>query len=54
MNQANITADKSYAFAIRIVKLFKSLKEEKREYNLSKQVLRSVLKKNTVRSCIKS
>ena len=31
---------KSYAFALRIVKLYKHLVEEKKEYVLSKQVLR--------------
>lgn len=33
--------DKSYAFAIRIVKLSQFLQAEKKEYVLSKQVLRS-------------
>jgi four helix bundle protein len=33
--------DKSYAFAIKIVKLSQSLVSEKKEYVLSKQVLRS-------------
>jgi len=37
----SIVADKSYQFAIRIVKLYKWLCEEKREYTLSKQLLRS-------------
>jgi len=37
----SIVADKSYAFAIRVVKLFKYLKNEHNEYVLSKQVLRS-------------
>ncbi|PTB83746.1 four helix bundle protein [Sulfurovum lithotrophicum] len=37
----SIIADKSYAFAIRIVKLFKYLKNEHNEYVLSKQLLRS-------------
>jgi len=33
--------DKSFAFALRIVKLYKHLCEDKREYLLSKQLLRS-------------
>lgn len=37
----NIAKEKSFAFAIRIVGLYKFLSEEKREYVLSKQVLRS-------------
>lgn len=37
----NIIADKSYAFAIRIVNLYKHLSVEKREFILSKQLLRS-------------
>lgn len=36
----NIVRDKSYAFAIRIVKLYKYLSEEKKEFVLSKQLLR--------------
>ena len=37
----NVLRDKSYQFALRIVKLYKYLAEEKKEYVLSKQVLRS-------------
>lgn len=37
----NVTQKKSFAFAIRIVKLYKYLVEEKQEYTLSKQLLRS-------------
>ena len=37
----NILRDKSYAFALRIVKLSQYLIAEQREYVLSKQVLRS-------------
>jgi four helix bundle protein len=37
----SILKDKSYAFAIRIVKLSQFLQAEKKEYVLSKQVLRS-------------
>lgn len=37
----NITANKSYAFALRIIKLYKFLVSEKKEYVLSKQILRS-------------
>ena len=39
--KSNIIKDKSFAFAIRIVKLSRYLQEEKREFVLSKQVLRS-------------
>ena len=37
----SITAKKSFAFAVRIVKLYQHLTKEKKEYVLSKQVLRS-------------
>ena len=37
----NIVKDKSFAFAVRIVRLYKFLAEEKKEYVLSKQLLRS-------------
>lgn len=37
----NIVAVKSYQFALRIIKLYKWLCEEKNEFVLSKQVLRS-------------
>lgn len=37
----NIILEKSYAFAIRIVRLYQHLSDEKREFILSKQVLRS-------------
>ncbi len=37
----NIVKEKSYSFAIRIVKLYKHLSQEKKEFVLSKQVLRS-------------
>lgn len=37
----NIVAVKSYAFAIRIEKLYKLLSQEKKEFVLSKQMLRS-------------
>jgi four helix bundle protein len=33
--------DKSFAFAVRIVNLYKHVREEKKEFVLSKQVLRS-------------
>ncbi len=36
----SVLKDKSYAFAIRIVKLSRYLCEEKREFVLSKQILR--------------
>ena len=37
----NIVKDKSFKFAIRIVKLYQYIKSEKKEYVLSKQLLRS-------------
>lgn len=37
----NIIQIKSYAFAVRIVKVYQYLCEEKKEYVLSKQLLRS-------------
>ncbi len=37
----NIVQIKSYAFAIKIVNIFKKLQTDKREYILSKQLLRS-------------
>lgn len=37
----NIIKDKSFAFALRIIKLYKYLQSEQKEYVLSKQVLRS-------------
>ena len=38
---ANIIEEKSFAFAIRIVNLYKHLNEKKKEFVLSKQLLRS-------------
>lgn len=40
MKGNNIIQEKSFVFAVRTVKLFKYLQEEKREYVLSKQFLR--------------
>ena len=37
----NIVMDKSYAFALRIIKLYKYLANNKNEFVLSKQILRS-------------
>ncbi len=37
----SIIYEKSYAFALRIIGVFKYLKEEKKEFVLSKQLLRS-------------
>ncbi|MBW2163424.1 MAG: four helix bundle protein [Deltaproteobacteria bacterium] len=37
----NIVKEKSFAFALRIIKLHRFLQDEKREYVLSKQLLRS-------------
>ena len=41
MKQENIIQEKTFAFAVRIVNLYKYLCEEKKEFVLSKQVLRS-------------
>ena len=41
MKTDNIIVDKSKSFAIRVIKLYKYLVEEKREFVLSKQLLRS-------------
>ena len=41
MKQDNVIQEKTFAFAVRIVKLCKYLREEKKEYVLSKQILRS-------------
>jgi len=40
MKEDNIIQIKSYAFAVRIVKVYQFLCEEKKEYTLSKQLLR--------------
>jgi four helix bundle protein len=37
----NVIREKSYAFALRIVKLYKYLVDNKKEYTLAKQILRS-------------
>ncbi len=41
MKSENIIRDKSYQFAISIIKLYKLLAEEKKEFVISKQVLKS-------------
>ena len=41
MREGNIVAEKSMEFAVRVVKLYSHLCEEKREYVMSKQLLRS-------------
>ena len=41
MKKDNVIQEKSFAFAIRIVNLYKFLCREKKEFILSKQVLRS-------------
>ena len=40
MKTGNVVQEKSFAFAVRVVKLYKYLKEEKKEFVLSKQLLR--------------
>ncbi|APA82774.1 four helix bundle protein [Francisella tularensis subsp. novicida] len=41
MKKENPIADKSYSFALRAIKLYKHLCDDKKEFVLSKQVLRS-------------
>ncbi len=41
MNKENIIVTKSKAFALRIIKMYKYLTTEKKEYIMSKQILRS-------------
>ena len=41
MKEGNVVQDKSYAFAVRIVNSYRHLADEKREFVLSKQLLRS-------------
>lgn len=41
MKSDNVLQEKSYAFALRMVRLFQHLSQEKREFVLSKQLLRS-------------
>ncbi len=41
MKKDNILADKSFKFAVKIVDLYNHLREEKKYYILSKQVVRS-------------
>lgn len=41
MKRENVVKDKSFAFALRIVKCFQYLQNEQKEYVLSKQLLRS-------------
>jgi four helix bundle protein len=41
MKAENILLEKSYAFAIRIINLYKFLNDEKKDYIISKQIFRS-------------
>ena len=41
MKENNLIVDKSKAFAVRIIKLYKYLCDEKKEFVLSKQILKS-------------
>ncbi len=41
MKSENVIQTKTYAFAIRVVKIYKFLCEQKKEFVLSKQLLRS-------------
>ncbi|MFZ1699600.1 MAG: four helix bundle protein [Pyrinomonadaceae bacterium] len=40
-NKQNVLKDKSYAFALRIIKAYRHILSESKEYVLSKQLLRS-------------
>jgi four helix bundle protein len=41
MKEKNVVKEKAYTFALRIIKAYKYLSQEQREFVLSKQVLRS-------------
>lgn len=41
MKEENLIKDKAYNFALEIIKLYKYLSNEKKEFVLSKQILRS-------------
>ena len=41
MKKDNVIQEKSYAFALRIIKLYQYLVEEKNQYVLAKQILKS-------------
>ncbi len=41
MKSGNVVQEKSYAFALRIVKLYRYLCDEKKEFVLSRQIVRS-------------
>lgn len=41
MKEDNVVREKSYAFALRIIKVYRYLAEDKHEYVLSKQLLRA-------------
>ncbi|MBM2814722.1 MAG: CHP02436-containing protein [Ignavibacteria bacterium] len=41
MKKENVIVNKSYKFAVRIIKLYKYLVDDKKEYVISKQILRS-------------
>lgn len=41
MGRVNVIKDKSFAFAVRVVKAYKFLSTEKKEFVMSKQLLRS-------------
>jgi four helix bundle protein len=41
MKENNVVRDKAFGFAVRVVKLSKYLREEKSEFILSKQILKS-------------
>ena len=45
-SRKSILRDKTYAFALDVIKLYKFLVSEKKEYVMSKQLLRSGNKEN--------
>jgi len=45
-NGKNVLWDKSYAFALKIVQMYKEIVEQKKEYVLSRQILRSIYWRN--------
>ena len=41
MSKYNVVKEKSFAFALRCIKLYRYLRDDKNEYVISKQILRS-------------
>ena len=49
MDKNNVTYDKAYKFALRIVNAYKYLIEEKKEFTLSKQLLKKTIRSFTAK-----